>query len=92
MCLSCICLLAMHTLICVTFSLLPGVRGWLGLLLVALPGLFCLPFYRTTMCPKDVQVMSKSVDPDQTAPEEQSDLGLQCLPRSIRKLRIITVI
>ena len=44
MCLSCICLLAMHTLICATFSLPPGVRGWLRLLLVALPGLFCLPF------------------------------------------------
>ena len=26
LCLSCICLLAMHTLICVTFSLPPGVR------------------------------------------------------------------
>ena len=25
------------------FSLPPGVRGWLRLLLVALPGLFCLP-------------------------------------------------
>ena len=34
-----------YTLICVTFSLPPGVRGWLRLLLVALPGLFCLPFY-----------------------------------------------
>ena len=44
MCLSCICLLAMHTLICVTFSLPPGVGGWLRLLLVALPGLFYLPF------------------------------------------------
>ena len=44
LCLSCICLLAMHTLICVTFSLPPGVMGWLRLLLVALPGLFCLPF------------------------------------------------
>ena len=44
LCLSCICLLAMHTLICVTFSLPPGVRGWLRLLIVALPGLFCLPF------------------------------------------------
>ena len=42
MCLSCICLLATHTLICVTFSLPPGVRGWL---LVTLPGLFCLHFY-----------------------------------------------
>ena len=38
------CLLAMHTSVCVTFSLPPGVRGWLRLLLVALPGLFCLPF------------------------------------------------
>ena len=44
LCLSCICLLSMHTLICVTFSLPPGVRGWLRLLRVALPGLFCLPF------------------------------------------------
>ena len=33
----------MHTLICVTFSLPAGVRGWLRLLLVALPGIFCLP-------------------------------------------------
>ena len=40
MCLSCICLLAMHMLICVTFSLPPSVGGWLRLLLVALPGLF----------------------------------------------------
>ena len=47
MCLSCICLLAMHTLICVTLSLPPGIRGWLRLLLVALPGLFCLPFYKS---------------------------------------------
>ena len=27
------------------FSLPPGVRGWLRLLLVALPGLFCLPLF-----------------------------------------------
>ena len=44
LCLSCICLLAMHTLIRVTFSLPSGVMGWLRLLLVALPGLLCLPF------------------------------------------------
>ena len=58
MCLSCICLLAMHTLICVTFSLPAGVGGWMRLLLVALPGLFCLSFLlsafvwekRKTMC------------------------------------------
>ena len=43
--LSCICLLALHTLVCVIFSLPPGVGGWLRLLLEALPGLFCLPFY-----------------------------------------------
>ena len=36
--------LALHTLICVTFSFPPGVGGWLRLLLVALPGLYCLPF------------------------------------------------
>ena len=32
-------------LICVTFSLPPSVGGWLRLLLAALPGLFCLPFW-----------------------------------------------
>ena len=36
--------LAILTLICVTLSLPPGVRGWLRLLLVALPGFFFLPF------------------------------------------------
>ena len=44
LCLSCVCLLAVHTLICVTFSLPPGVGGWLRPLLVARPGLFCLLF------------------------------------------------
>ena len=34
----------MHTLICVTFSLHPAVGGWLRLLPVALPGIFCLSF------------------------------------------------
>ena len=34
----------MHTLICVTFSFPPGVRGSLRLLLVALPGLFSLTY------------------------------------------------
>ena len=43
LCSSCKCLLAMHTLFCVTYSLPPGVEGWLRLLLVAIPGLFCLP-------------------------------------------------
>ena len=47
LCASCMCLLAMHTLICVTFSLPPGVRGWLRLLLVVLPGLFCVHFSNT---------------------------------------------
>ena len=35
----------MHTLICVTFSLPPGVSGWLRLLLVALPGLSVYSFF-----------------------------------------------
>ena len=37
-------LFAMHTLVCVTFSLPPGVGDWQQLLLTALPGLFCLTF------------------------------------------------
>ena len=45
LCLSCF---VMHTLICVTFSLPPGVGGWLRLLLVALPGLYCLPCHCLT--------------------------------------------
>ena len=35
------------------------------------------------MCPTDVDGMANSVDPGQTAPEEQSDLGLQCLFKTI---------
>ena len=52
MCLLCICLLAMRMLICVTFSLPSGFGGWLRLLLVAVPGLFCLPFL--TKCRADM--------------------------------------
>ena len=33
------------------------------------------------MRPKDADGMANSVGPDQTAPEEQSDLGLHCLRR-----------
>ena len=42
-------LLAMHTLNSVTFSLPPGVLGWLRLLLVALSGLFCLTFFSISL-------------------------------------------
>ena len=31
------------------------------------------------MLSKDADGMTNSVDPDQTAPKEQSDLGLHCL-------------
>ena len=48
LCLSCICELAVRALVCVTVSLPPGVRDWLRLLLVALLGLFCLPFRTKT--------------------------------------------
>ena len=45
------------------------------------------------MCQKDVIGMANIVDPDKTAPEEQPDLGLHCLPRRICLLsRIITII
>ena len=33
------------------------------------------------MCAKDAHGVANSVDPDQTAPKEQSDLGLHCLLR-----------
>ena len=36
--------------------------------------------YHRVMSPNDADGMANSVDPDQTA--EQSDLGLQCLPRA----------
>ena len=32
---------------------------------------------------KDADGLTDSVDPDQTAPKGQSDLGLHCLPRSV---------
>ena len=32
---------------------------------------------------KDANGIANSEDPDQTAPKEQSDLGLHCLPRPI---------
>ena len=35
--------------------------------------------YNAVMCQKDADGMVNSVDPDQTAFEEQSDLGLLCL-------------
>ena len=39
--------------------------------------------YHRVMGPNDADGMANSVDPDQTALEEQSDLGLHCLPRPI---------
>ena len=35
------------------------------------------------MLPTNTAQKANSVDPDQTAPEEQSDLGLHCLLRPI---------
>ena len=48
--------------------------------------------YRVTS-PKDAGGMAKRVhvDPDQTALEDPSDLGLLCPDLSVRKLRIVTV-
>ena len=37
--------------------------------------------YHRVMHPKDADRMANSVDPDQTAPKELSDLGQHCLPR-----------
>ena len=43
------------------FSLPPGVGGWLRLLLVALPGLFYLPFYSIAALLKTVTIQSISI-------------------------------
>ena len=40
-------------------------------------------FFNAVMPPKDVVRMANSVDPDQTAPYEQSDQNLHCLLRHI---------
>ena len=40
------------------------------------------------MCPKDTDGMTNSVDPDQTAPKEQSDLGLHFLFRPVLKKKL----
>ena len=38
--------------------------------------------YHRVMCPIDADRMANSVDPDQTASQEQSDLGLHCFHKS----------
>ena len=40
------------------------------------------------MHPKDADRIAYSVDPDQTLPTEQSDLGLHCMLRTIYKKTI----
>ena len=52
----------MHTLISVTFSLPPGDRGWLRLLLVALPGLFCLHFFRKSLHRKSAKCIKSNAN------------------------------
>ena len=42
------------------------------------------------MCPKDIDGVANIVDPDQTAPKEQSDQGLHCLLRPVC-LNILTL-
>ena len=44
------------------------------------PNIRTVRFYHTSMHPKDADRMANSVNPDQTAPFEWSDLGLHCLP------------
>ena len=39
-------------------------------------------FYDRVMPTKDAGRMANSVDNDQIAPQEQSDVGLHCLPRT----------
>ena len=44
------------------------------------------------MHPKDADGMANNVAPDQTAPQEQSDLGLHCLLRSTLPICLFDVI
>ena len=39
------------------------------------------------MCPKDADGIANSVDPDQTVPSGQSDVGLHCPDLSVGRLR-----
>ena len=39
--------------------------------------------FNIRLCVKIVDEMAKIADPDQTAPKEQSDHGLQCLYRNL---------
>ena len=47
-------------------------------------GIKCIFFLRNFLLPKywDRRGCANSADPDQTAPKEQSDQGLHCLPLS----------
>ena len=46
-------------------------------------------FYSVVVHPKDAYGMAVSVDPDQTAPWEQFDLGLHCLLRPAPVLKTL---
>ena len=53
---------------------------------------FGFTMYNAVMCPKGANDMANIVDPDQTAPKEQSELGLHCLRGwSAQTLKIFTV-
>ena len=56
------------------------------------PKIGTVSFYYQVIGLNDADGMANSADPDQIAPrEEQSDLGLHCLPRPVCPFRIITV-
>ena len=65
----------------VTFSLPPGVRGWLRLLLVAVPGLFCLPFSsgnQTSRINKFIPPQMCKMDEWDTKLEFESVISISC--------------
>ena len=47
------------------------------------PKTWTIWFYHRVMPPTEEDWMANTVDPDQAAPEEQSDLDLHCLPRDV---------
>ena len=46
-------------------------------------------FYNAVLQPKNADKIANTADPDQTAPTEQSDLGLLCLFRPTVSVRVL---
>ena len=107
LCLSCICLLAMHTLICVTFSLPPGGRVWLRLLQLIAGGsswtfLFTFffsietrgPFVLSRFKPEQPYIDLGLVHYDLSVPKLRNfmvEFGIEIMPANNSSCMILTI-